>query len=297
MKINKEVIIKNINAILCAFAVVGLVFPFCSMGAETSGEVAAEQSESITGLTIITNGGMWGIIFIVAVAAIIAFNYVKQLGAYRKLGCFCSSVLMTVATFLMSIAVAAGADAAGDLAASYNVETKITYGFGFYIILICALGLTAVSVISFFNLKGNAVFDTINNENETANGGTNVSNMPNINFGAVSDKIEGMAKSIGDAVSSVANQVSTSAKGNNETQTNQTQQSAGNLDSAVQKREPGNKPKAEPPVSNVSLSIMEEKENSEYIIEKIEKLFEMKEKGILTEEEFAQKKSDLLKKM
>lgn len=32
-------------------------------------------------------------------------------------------------------------------------------------------------------------------------------------------------------------------------------------------------------------------------MEKTEKLFEMKEKGILTEEEFAQKKSDLLEKM
>ena len=54
---------------------------------------------------------------------------------------------------------------------------------------------------------------------------------------------------------------------------------------------------AESPVSTVSSSIIEEKENSEYIMEKTEKLFEMKEKGILTEEEFAQKKSDLLEKM
>lgn len=165
MKVNKEVIIKNINAILCAFSVVGLVFPFCSMGAETSGEFASEAAESVTGLTLVTNGGMWGIIFIVAVVAIVAFNYVKQLCAYKKLGCLCGSALMTVATFLMSTASAAGADA------------------------------------------------------------------------------------------------------------------------------------AESPVSTVSSSIIEEKENSEYIMEKTEKLFEMKEKGILTEEEFAQKKSDLLEKM
>ena len=296
MKVNKEVIIKNINAILCAFSVVGLVFPFCSMGAETSGEFASEAAESVTGLTLVTNGGMWGIIFIVAVVAIVAFNYVKQLCAYKKLGCLCGSALMTVATFLMSTALAAGADAAGDLAASYGVETKITYGFGFYIILICALGLTAVSVINFFNLKGNAVFDAINNENETENGSTNASKMPNVNFGAVSDKIEGMAKSIGNTVSSVANQVSTTAK-SNVTQTNQTQQSVGSSFAAAPKREPINKPEAESPVSNVSSSIIEEKENSEYIMEKIEKLFEMKEKGILTEEEFAKKKSDLLEKM
>lgn len=297
MKINKEVIIKNINAILCALSVVGLVFPFCSMGAETSGEYATEASASVNGLTLITNGGMWGIIFIVAVAAIIAFNYVKQLCAYRKLGCLCGSALMTVSVFLMSTALTAGADAAGDLAASYGVETKITYGFGFYITLICALGLTAVSVISFFNLKGNAVFDAINNENETENGSTSASNIPNLNFGAVSDKIEGMAKSIGDAVSSVANQVSTSAKGDNVTQTNQTHQSVENSDALAPKREPIIKPKAEPQITNVSSTIIEEKENSEYIMEKIEKLFNMKEKGILTEEEFAQKKSDLLEKM
>lgn len=40
-----------------------------------------------------------------------------------------------------------------------------------------------------------------------------------------------------------------------------------------------------------------EREQSAYVMEQLNKLFEMKEKGILTEEEFAAKKAEYLKKM
>ncbi len=276
MQINKETIIKNLNAILSALAIVGLVLPFGSVSssADVMGVSAEVEPISLNGIDVVKGVGLWGILFILGVIAVLAFNYVKQIGIYKKIASLIGSAVMIISVFLMAKGMGAAASAGGEMADSAmgdmgNADIEIAYAFGFWIILLCSLALTFLAVVNFFNLKGNAVFDAINN-GETVEGEITSFNM---NFGSVTDKISDLTKN-------VQNTVAKSQQGSRETST---------PSSTIQTTPPTPQPIVQQTIAT--------EDNSDYIMDKIEKLFEMKEKGILTEEEFIQKKSELLEKI
>ena len=45
---------------------------------------ALQASESINGISFVTECGAWGIIFAVSLAAILVFNFIKQLEQFKK---------------------------------------------------------------------------------------------------------------------------------------------------------------------------------------------------------------------
>ncbi|MDO4608070.1 MAG: SHOCT domain-containing protein [Clostridia bacterium] len=267
MNINKELIIKNISAILCAIAVIGLVFTFATVdvtaGASIMG-VSAEATETVTanGLEVLTGSGVWGYLIILGFAAVLLANYLKQLTDYKNLLSLAGSIIAVIST-IMSAKKWASLQSLSTDAGVASVEFETSYGLGFWIILIAGVALVGIAMIGYFNLKGNPVFDAINNDTDTAQGVV----MPSINLDAVSEKIDNTAKNVVSAV---------------------------------------NKDNTQPPAAPSSVdsssaastpSVSVEQDNSDAIMEKINKLFEMKERGVLSEEEFAEQKSALLKQM
>ncbi len=135
------------------------------------------------------------------------------------------------------------------------------------------LALIAMSVIQFLGLKGNKVFDAVNSA-EDENGTAGVS-LPSIN-----------ADGIKSAIGSV----------NADTIKNMAQNAAGSIAGAA-----GNlKDKASQAAANMqnhSSTASAKKEDPKAIMEQIKQLHEMKENGILTEEEFTEKKKESLERL
>ncbi len=350
---NKDLIIKNLSGILCAICVLALVLPFCS--ASVSANVAgysADSEASVNGIKMVTSG-LWGILFLVGLVAVLAAAYVKQLGVYKKIVQLIASGVMVLTLFMSpAAALSSGAEAGGD---SASVDIDISYGIGFWIMLICSLALAGLAVISFFQLKGNVVFDTINADND---GTPTQMNTPD--FGAA-------AQRIGDFTKNIAGNFNKRAENGNVAVAQQPVPMAQQPMNPIQQgapvaqqpapmpqhpmnpvrqgapvaqqpapmpqqpmnparqgapvaqqpapmaQQPMNPARQGAPVAQQSAPMAQQPVNpvrqgapavqqpigmnADYYMEQLEKLFAMKEKGILTEEEFSQKKKEYLKKM
>ncbi|MBR6548970.1 MAG: SHOCT domain-containing protein [Clostridia bacterium] len=255
--------------------------------------------------------GLWGILFLVGLVAVLAAAYVKQLGVYKKIMQLVASGVMVLTLFMSpAAALSGGAEAGGD---SSSVDIDISYGIGFWIMLICSLALAGLAVISFFQLKGNVVFDTINADNDTA-----AAPMNTPDFGAAAQKI-------GDFTKNIAGNFTKRTENGNNTVAQQPAPMAGQPMNPVQQGAPAagqpapmvgqpmNPVRQGAPVAGQPAPMVRQPmnpvqqgtpvagqpapANADYYMEQLEKLFTMKEKGILTEEEFAQKKKEYLKKM
>ena len=272
MKFNKEFILKNLTGILCVISIVAMFLPFISVEASVSASVggfsaSASSGETVlNGFTLTTDGGLFGILLDLCIVIIIASTYVPQLKQYRKFVLAGSAILGIICLILVPTNIANALSAAGGAAgSSVKVDTKFTMLIGFWIILICYIAILAVAVIQFFGLKGNKVLDMVNAENSGEGSG----NMPQLNFNA--DKLKEMAQNaagnISNAASSVKDKVSNAVS------------SGGSSEGGEASARPA------------------KKENPEVIMKQIKELHEMKEMGILTEEEFAAKKKEYLDKM
>lgn len=264
MKFDKNIILKNLNAILCVICVVALLLPFCSVDASVSfAGVSGGASEAVNGITMVTETGMWGYLFVIALAGILLFSYIKQLSSYKKLASLVCSAVMILSLFLSP----GNLSAAGGAEGSSSVEIDVSYGVGFWIILVCSVCFALLSLIGFLGLKGNPLFDAINSVNEeTPKQDGERTNIPNINLSSATEKIGNVTKNITEAVSQQAGNIIDKAK-----------ETASNMQTSSAQKTPT--------------------DNTDYIMEQINKLFEMKEKGILTEEEFTAKKAEYLSKL
>ncbi|MBR2876011.1 MAG: SHOCT domain-containing protein [Clostridia bacterium] len=260
----KEKIIKHINAILCAINVIALALPFSGVDVSASAfGVSGGSSQSISGFKMITDSGMWGFLFALGMVAILATTYIGKLAGYKKIACLASSAIMIISLFLAPGNLSAGGGAEG-----VSVDIDISYGVGFYIILVSTVLILGIALVRFLELKGNVVFDLINGEEENLireESSVNAENaMPNPNavLGAATEKIGNVTKNLTESVTQQAGSIMEKAKEAAQTKT------------AAQPRY-----------------------NSDHVMEQINKLFEMKEKGVLTEEEFTQKKAEFLNKL
>lgn len=253
----KEKIIKHINAILCAICVIALALPFSSVDVSTSAfGVSADSSSSVNGFTMITDAGMWGFLFLIAIVVILATTYIGKFAGYKKIACLAAPAVM-----LISIFIAPGQLSADGGGGEYSVDIDISYGPGFFIILVATVLLLGIGLIRFLDLKGNAIFDLINCVEEGE--ATETPQItPNVDLGAAAEKLGSVTKNITETVTQQAGNIVEKAK------------------EAAQA-----KPASQP------------KYNSDHVMEQINKLFEMKERGVLTEEEFTQKKAEFLNKL
>ena len=171
-KINKEFIIKNLMGIFAGGMILSFLFPFISVGTEISVMGISESGDisTVNGLEIITLGGVWGTLLLLAPIAILVASYVPQLRKYKKIICPIASVISFIMVFLVSrscAAVAAGISGGNEYA---SVDFDVNHKLGFWLFLIFSVLLVAMSVIQFFGLKGNKVFDTVNSMNEQNEG-------------------------------------------------------------------------------------------------------------------------------
>ena len=253
--INKDLIIKNLNGILCAISILAILFPFCSieMNVSVMG-FSSDSSSTINGTKLLSDGGLWGIMIVLAPIVVLVASYLPQLEAYKKIICMGSSGIMILALFL--VAGSFGASASGG---SADFDMSVKYLIGFWIMLVSAVLIFGIAVIQFFNLKGNKVFSTVNSESSKETEYTFDSKDFNIKAPQINidkDKISEMAQNMAGSISSAASNIA----------------------------------------ENVS-SRATSKEKPDEIMEQIKKLFEMKEAGILTEEEFTTKKQELLRRL
>lgn len=300
MKINKEFILKNLMTIICGITIIALFMPFIGVDASVSvgGFGASSGEQTIIGYSIITEGGFLGILMELCIVIIIASAYIPQLKQYRKIACAASSVIGLICLFIVPASISSSISAAGS-GGGASAKVDVSYKLGFWIMLICYIALIAMSVIQFLGLKGNKLFDTINgdsasgsNANASSNGG-----VPNIGFNA--DKIKGMAQNaasnISNAASGIKNQVSEKMS-----QLNNTSNNGANSQPNSNYRQQAAQPQQYAPIQQTT-SIQQDppiqKGDPEEIMKQIKSLHEMKEAGILTEEEFAEKKQEFLKKI
>lgn len=271
MKVNKEFILKNLMTIICAVTIVALFLPFIGVDADVSvgGFGASTGETTIIGYAIITEGGFLGILMELCIAIIIASAYLPQLKQYRKAACAASSLIGLICLFIVPALIGKAVAAAGGSFGA-DVDVNISHKFGFWLMLISYIALIAMSVIQFLGLKGNKVFDAINQ------GGDEVGAAP----GAASDKLRSMAQNMSNAVGSIKDKF---ASRSDQAQPVQTIPQAQTI------------PVAEAPESAPAAPVA--MGNPEEAMRHIKELYEMKEAGILTEEEFNEKKQEFLKRI
>lgn len=295
MRFDKSILLKNLTGIFCGALILSMLLPFVKAGASTGG-ISAE-SPALSGINIVTDGGFVGILFFLMPILILLACYLPPLAAFKKYICLGASIIGTVLLFIIPGQIAYGAGAAQGIAESsgVKVDVDISYQIGFWLMLVFLIALVALSAIQFFNLKGNRVFEAVNASDNTASG--QGMTMPHID----TEKITGFAQN-------VAGTVSGQIKNITESMANKPA-SAANQQGTVQKMPPVSQPvqqqpqtqpviqTASVPVSPAPVMQTEEKKNPEEVMELLKKLFEMKEAGILTDDEFTAKKQEMLKKM
>lgn len=295
MRFDKSILLKNLTGIFCGALILSMLLPFVKAGASTGG-ISAE-SPALSGINIVTDGGFVGILFFLMPILILLACYLPPLAAFKKYICLGASIIGTVLLFIIPGQIAYGAGAAQGIAESsgVKVDVDISYQIGFWLMLVFLIALVALSVIQLFNLKGNRVFEAVNASDNTASG--QGMTMPHID----TEKITGFAQN-------VAGTVSGQIKNITESMANKPA-SAANQQGTVQKMPPVSQPvqqqpqtqpviqTASVPVSPAPVMQTEEKKNPEEVMELLKKLFEMKEAGILTDDEFTAKKQEMLKKM
>ena len=295
MKFDKSILLKNLTGIFCGALILSMLLPFVKVDASTGG--VSVEAPALSGIDILTNGGFVGILFCLMPILILVASYLPPLAAFKKYICLGASIIGTVLLFIIPGQLAYGASAAQGIAESSGakVDADISYQIGFWLMLVFLIALVALSVIQLFNLKGNKVFEAVNASDNTASG--QGMTMPHID----TEKITGLAQN-------VAGTVSGQIKNITESMANKPA-SAANQQGTVQKMPPVSQPvqqqpqtqpviqTASVPVSPAPVMQTEEKKNPEEVMELLKKLFEMKEAGILTDDEFTAKKQEMLKKM
>ena len=272
-------IIKYIPTVLCILMLVSLLLPFISVGASMSvAGISGSSDTSINGFSLISEVSFSAILLPLMPVIIILSNYISIFDAYKKylsLGCS----LLTILLLLIIPKLSSSASAEGAM-----VDISISRLIGFWIMLVCAILLTFLYLIPFINKNNNAFLskfnpfpddfteeNTVNNvesNNETVN--DKKINLPQMNIDK--DKITDFAKNMADTISEQGKNIVNKA-------TEQVKNVADNVQ------------------TNHTVNTKTRNEKPEEIMEQLKKLNELKESGILTDEEFTSKKQEMLERM
>lgn len=284
MKINKEFILKNLTAIFSVIAVVAMFLPFIAVEASVSvgGFGGNTGATTYNGFVLVTAGGILGILLELCLLVIIASSYIPQIAQYRKfvlLGASVVSLLCIIIVPGMIAGALSQAGGAGASAGSFKTEVDVKFSLliGYWIMLIADIIIIAMSVIQFFGLKGNKVFDLVNNASPTET--TGEVSLPKFDV----EKLKSMTQSVAGNISNVADNIKNKASSDNVAANSGTagvnataENNAGVNTSAPVRRKYS---------QNIS---------RDEIMSLIKELHGMKEAGILTEEEFSTKKQEYL---
>lgn len=272
-------IMKYIPTVLCVLMLISLLLPFISIDVEMSVLGMSGGGEtSMNGFDLISDGSFLAILLPLMPILIVVSNYISSLSAYKKYICLGCSVF-TILWLIVIPRISAKSSAEG---ASVDISTN--HLIGFWIMLICAILLTFLYLIPFINKNNNAFLSKLNpfpddsSEENTVNNIENNSetdsdkkiNIPQMNIDK--DKITGFAKNMADTISEQGKNIVNKA-------TEQVKNVADNVQ------------------INNTVTTKTRNEKPEEIMEQLRKLNELKETGILTDEEFTAKKQEMLERM
>ncbi len=162
----KNLIVKHANAICCALSFICFFFPFVTATMKGYGQ---KESESLSGYeALFEESGFWGFLVVIALAAILVFDYIKPLEAFKKIGSMAASAVTILALILTSTTATKDINDAKDAAAAWGIDISVVNGVGFWIPMVLAVVMLGIAVIKLLNLKGNPVFDLFNGEAEEA---------------------------------------------------------------------------------------------------------------------------------
>ena len=272
MKIDKQFILRNLITILCALCVIALFLSFVSMSVkvESSFVGSSSQTTTVSGWSALSNFPL-GWLLLLGPVLLVAMNYIKQLEKFKGLlaiivPILCIAVLFfTLSDAKAQISVANNAmGAIGDMAGSVMEDMDFDYGDGDYdedSSEGMAVGAKAdVSAgIGFYLLL-------------IANVGIIVSGAVTY-FGLRLNDLSSVKES-GKAILSSAREVT-------------------NINREESSSVPAAKPAVRASIPKATESVI--KNSAEDALQLIERLAKMRDSGILTEEEFQEKKKDLLK--
>lgn len=272
-------IMKYIPTVLCVFMLVSLLLPFVSIGTSMSvGLISGSSETAVNGFTLISEGSFLAILLPLMPIIIIIANYITSLAAYKKYICLgCSAFTILWLLIIPKLSSSTSAEGA-------SVDISVNRLIGFWIMLVCAILLTFLYLIPFINKNNNAflsklnpfpddiseenIINNIENNNETDN--DKKINIPQMNIDK--DKITDFAKNMADTISEQGKNIVNKA-------TEQVKNVADNVQ------------------TNHTVNTKVRNEKPEEIMEQLKKLNELKESGILTDEEFTTKKQEMLERM
>lgn len=259
MKINKEFILKNLITICCAASVILLLLPFANATIEMeSSFIDASSSATVSGFDTIfgSNAIFVAWIMLISPVLLVAMNYIKQLDKYKSILAIILPVLSIISAIITLFAAGASSEASA-MGETASASLKLTPSIGFFLLIAAYIGTFIAGAMTFYGLK-------LNKEG----------------FAEFGNKLkeEGLSgmKSIKD-LGSKNNEKVHNVKHTEKITTENNANEPHSYDMTAQK-----------PVKKTNLNQVND------VLELIKQLSEMKEQGILTEEEFSEKKKELL---
>lgn len=280
MKINKEFVLKNLITICCVASVLLLLLPFCSVTFSISSSFIGDTdtAQALTGFDIIfdATGTPIGWLLLVCPAVLVGMNYIEALKKYKSV----LAIVLPVVSLIAQIAAYAicknklieamgGADTVG----GYGMESSIKSapGIGFFLLIVAYIATFIAGAMTYHGLtldkKGIAEFG--NKIKENGIGGL-------------------MTETAGEPAPAEAAPAPAAAP-----------VTAAPAAAPVAAPAPAAAPVAAPapaaPATPVAPAPAAPAISTEDSLALLEKLAKMRDNGILTDEEFTEKKQDLLK--
>lgn len=258
----KDIIKTHVLTILCVISIVAMFLPFAiiSVDMEVMG-VSSGASSSVTGFTA-AKEGIWGFALIIGPVLLIAMNYVNQLGKYKGLLAIAVPVIcIAVGIIVMIQAKSIGAKAMGySSGGMVNVDIKTSLGIGCIIAMLSYIGTAVAGAVTYHNFTlDKAGLERMKQE------GTQF-------LQSARTSITETAQNVSVAVQSAASKAETTTDA----------------------PEPETKSTADTSKARPVTKKQTNLNRTEEVLTMIEKLSQMKDAGILTEEEFSEKKKQLL---
>lgn len=282
MKISDKML-KNITTILCGLFYLSTLLPFVGLineivaivmkGEHIKADYSNPESYAlyIKGVHLYGQTGVLGIILVLIPIFIILFNYISKLSKYRKIGSLVTSVvLLAMVIFTPIIFKLIFEKEAHKI--SFNYDFVIHHLSGFWIMLVVSLLLVAVSSFDFFSK---------NRE---------------IDVNAYKKKAMAIAKDATQKGKEISSKIVEQAQSTIDNGVNETKEK---VVSAVENKRAERKTNAENDVFVEEKSTNNSNINydTDTVIDQLKKLNELKEKGILSEEEFNEKKQKFLERL
>lgn len=255
----RNLIKANIISALCLLAFISLFFPIATITASMEMFGSSSSSEqTISGFTAVKEG-VFGYLLIAGPALLVACNYVKQLFKYRKL----FAVLIPCLCLLTLIIVMFQAKGVALVAMGYNesayFDVKVKFGpaIGFFIAAATYIAMGVIGLNTHYNV-------TLDKDG--------LAKLKADSFELMESTHEKVTQTVHSVSAGIA-----SAKNASE-----------NISSATSISAATSKPQSKKPI-NIN--------KTEEILAVVEKLAKLKEDGVLTEEEFNEKKRQLLEEI